>query len=171
MSIVYLAIGSNLGDRHENIETAKMLLLENNINILHYSSIIETIPAGGPPDQPNFLNGVIKIETNLNPDDLLDLLKTIESKLGRKKTVRNGPRTIDLDILLYDQLKYQTEQLTIPHPRMLKRDFVMNPLKEIDPQLTAIFINENSESSDDAKHQQDLASGGPRHRRINGGRN
>lgn len=170
MSIVYLAIGSNLGDRHENIETAKMLLLENNINILHCSSIIETIPAGGPPDQPNFLNGVIKIETNLNPDDLLDLLKTIESKLGRKKTVRNGPRTIDLDILLYDQLKYQTEQLTIPHPRMLKRDFVMNPLKEIDPQLTAIFINENSESSD-AKHQQDLASGGPRHRRINGGRN
>jgi 2-amino-4-hydroxy-6-hydroxymethyldihydropteridine diphosphokinase len=64
------------------------------------------------------------------------LLKTIESKLGRIETVRNGPRPIDLDILLYDQLKLQTPQLTIPHPRMLERDFVMNPLNEIDPQLT-----------------------------------
>jgi 2-amino-4-hydroxy-6-hydroxymethyldihydropteridine diphosphokinase len=136
MAIVYLAIGSNLGDRAENIKLAKTHLATNNINILQCSSIIETAPQGGPPNQCHFLNGVLKVETGLLPRELLALLKTIESKLGRIETVRNGPRPIDLDILLYDQLKLQTPQLTIPHPRMLERDFVMNPLNEIDPQLT-----------------------------------
>ena len=136
MAIVYLAIGSNLGDRKENIETALSLLTENNISILQRSNIAETIPVGGPPDQGKFLNGVCKVETILRPQELLDLLKVIEFKLGRKKTARNSPRPIDLDILLYDQIKYQTSQLTIPHPRMLERDFVMDPLREIAPQLT-----------------------------------
>lgn len=136
MSIVYLALGSNLGNRQENIETAKKLLTESNIAILQCSSIIETAPVDCPPNQRNFLNGVLKIETTLPPQELLDLLKGIETQLGREETVRNGPRPIDLDILLYDRIKYQTSQLTIPHPRMLERDFVMNPLREIDPQLT-----------------------------------
>jgi len=141
MAIVYLGIGSNLGNRKENIETAKTHLAENNISILQCSSMIETKPLGGPPNQRNFINGVIKIETNLGPKDLLGLLKTIEQKLGREETVRNGPRPIDLDILIYDRLQYQTPQLTIPHPRMLERDFVMNPLREIDPQLTEELIH------------------------------
>ncbi len=141
MAIVYLGIGSNLGDRKANIATAKMLLEKNNITIIQCSRIIETNPVGGPPSQPNFLNGVLKVETDLKPKDLLDRLKAIEQTLGRKVTVRNGPRTIDLDILLYDQLQYQTPQLTIPHPRMLKRDFVMNPLKEISPHLAKELIH------------------------------
>ena len=141
MAIVYLGIGSNLGNRKANIAAAKMLLENNNIEILQCSRIIETDPVGGPPDQPNFLNGVIKIKTNLEPKDLLNNLKAIERKVGRKATVRYGPRAIDLDILLYDQLQYQTPQLTIPHPRMLKREFVMNPLKEIAPHLAKELIH------------------------------
>lgn len=136
MAIVYIAIGSNLGNREENIETALALLTENNVVILQRSSIIESIPIGGPPDQNNFLNGACKVQTNLPPQELLDLLKVIESKLGREHTVRNGPRPIDLDILLYDQLTLKTSQLIIPHPRMLERNFVMDPLREIAPQLT-----------------------------------
>jgi len=135
MAIVYLAIGSNLGNRKENIKTAKTLLAENNIVLLQCSRIIETAPVGGPPNQQCFLNGILKIETVLRPQELLDFLKMIECKLKREKTVRNGPRPIDLDILLYDQLQYQTPQLIIPHPRMLERDFVMDPLREINPQL------------------------------------
>ena len=135
MAIVYLAIGSNLGNRKENIKTAKKLLAESNIVLLQSSRIIETAPVGGPPKQQDFLNGVLKIETALAPQKLLNLLKAIEHKLKREKTVRNGPRPIDLDILLYDRLQYQTPQLIIPHPRMLERDFVMNPLREINPQL------------------------------------
>lgn len=136
MAIVYLGIGSNLGNRHENIENAKILLAKNNITLLQCSSIIETTPEGGPRNQENFLNGVLKIETILPPQELLDILKVIEARLGRVDAIRNGPRPIDLDILLYDQLQYQTSQLTIPHPRMIERDFVMKPLREIDPQLT-----------------------------------
>jgi len=135
MAIAFLGIGSNLGNRQENIDTAKVLLKENNITIIQCSSIIETKPVGGPANQCNFLNGVIKIETTLPPQDLLDLLKAIELKLGRENSVRNDPRPIDLDILLYDQLQPQTPQLTIPHPRMLEREFVMNPLREIAPHL------------------------------------
>ena len=104
-------------------------------------ALLKQAPVDCPPNQENFLNGVLKIETTLPPESLLNLLKTIERKLGRKKTVKNGPRPIDLDILLYDQLKYQTAQLTIPHPRMLERDFVMNPLKEINPELVRELIH------------------------------
>jgi len=156
MAIVYLGIGSNLGNRKENIKTAKALLKASNIAIVQCSSLIETTPLGGPPDQQNYFNGVVKVETFLPPQKLLDLLKSIESKLGREKTVRNGPRLIDLDILLYDQLQLQTSRLTIPHPRMFERDFVMNPLREIDPQLTAAILNKNGE---------------PRHQLNDGGRN
>ena len=135
MAIVYLGIGSNLGNRKKNIETAITLLKENDITILKCSTAIETDPVGGPPTQEKFLNGVLKIETLLSPHKLLDQLKIIEQQLGRVKTIPDGPRSIDLDILLYDQLDIHTPQLTIPHPRMFKRDFVMRPLKEIEPQL------------------------------------
>ena len=89
---------------------------------------------------------MIKAKRDLPAQELLNVLQSIERKLGRVKTVLNGPRTIDLDILLYDQLKLQTSQLTIPHPRILERDFVMRPLTEIAPDLiSAIFRNENGE--------------------------
>jgi len=135
MAIVYLGIGSNLGKRRKNIEAAIALLKENNIALLKRSSIIETNPVGGPPNQEKFLNGVLKVETQFSPRELLDQLKQIEQKLGRIKTIPGGPRPIDLDILIYDQLDMQTPQLTIPHPRMFQRNFVMQPLREIEPQL------------------------------------
>ena len=136
MAIAYLGIGSNLGNRKKHIESAITLLKKNSIDVLRCSSIIETAPVGGPSNQQYFLNGALKIETELSAQDLLDVLKSIEKKLGRENTERNGPRPIDLDILIYDQLQIQTPQLTIPHPRMIERDFVMRPLHEIEPQLT-----------------------------------
>ncbi|MCK4881603.1 MAG: 2-amino-4-hydroxy-6-hydroxymethyldihydropteridine diphosphokinase [Candidatus Omnitrophica bacterium] len=136
MATVYIGIGSNLGNRKKNIEDAIVSLRKNRIRVLKRSTIIETDPIGGPPNQGKFLNGVLKIQTQLAPQKLLHLLKQIERELGRKKTILNGPRSIDLDILLYDHLKLQTPQLTLPHPRMFKRHFVMNPLKEIEPLLT-----------------------------------
>ena len=135
MAIVYLGIGSNLGNRRKNIETAIRLLRKNRVNVLKISTLIETDPVGGPKDQRKFLNGALKGETEIAPEELLSCLKKIEHHLGRTKTVRNGPRPIDLDILLYNHREVQTPQLTIPHPRMLERDFVMQPLKEIDPEL------------------------------------
>lgn len=137
MSIVYIGIGSNLGNRKKNIETAFSILEERGIHILKISSLIETDPLDGPA-QEKFLNAVIKTETYLSPQELLTQLKSIEKRLGRVPTVRNGPRTIDLDILLYDQLTLNTSQLTIPHPRMFLRDFVMTPLKEIAPEMSAL---------------------------------
>lgn len=109
-------------------------LEDNNIRIRKRSSLIETDPVGGPP-QGKFLNGVLEAATDLSPENLLKCLKTIEQELGRSATIRNGPRTIDLDILLYDDLRVETEELTIPHPRMKEREFVMRPLNEIDPDL------------------------------------
>jgi 2-amino-4-hydroxy-6-hydroxymethyldihydropteridine diphosphokinase len=135
MAIVYLGIGSNLGSRETNIRSAIGLMVEHGLNILKCSTIIETDPVGGPSIQRKFLNGVLKAETELNPKELLILLNGIEYRIGRRRSAPNDPRPIDLDILLYNHLSLQTPSLTIPHPRMLKRDFVMRPLREIEPQL------------------------------------
>ncbi len=130
MSIVYLGIGSNLGDRRDNIEKAIAFLKKEKMKVLKLATLIETEPVGGPK-QGKFLNSVVKIQTELEPQKLLKVLKSIENQMGRVKTVQDGPRPIDLDILLYDNLKLNTPSLTIPHPRMLERDFVLIPLKEI----------------------------------------
>ena len=136
MAIVYLGVGSNLGKRKVNIDSAVKLLEKYKVSVLQSSNMIETAPVNCPPGQRNYLNGVLKVETDLPPNDLLRVLKSIEKKMGRKKTIPNGSRPIDLDILLYNQLKMQTPDLTIPHPRMFERDFVMNPLREIEPQFS-----------------------------------
>lgn len=98
------------------------------------SSIIETDPVGGPPGQGKFLNAVVKIHTDLSPHALLACLQSIELGLGRVRKEHHGPRTIDLDILFYDDVVIQTPELTIPHPLMHEREFVMNPLNEIAPE-------------------------------------
>ena len=128
---------------HKVSEYLMHFLEEYGITVLRCSRIIETTPLECEIPQNNFLNGVLKIQTILTPHELLKLVKTIEHKLGRKKTVKNTPRPIDLDILLYDQLKYQSQTLTIPHPRMFERDFVMKPLKEIEPQISEEMTNAN----------------------------
>ena len=131
MQIAYIGIGSNLGDREDYITRAIELLKATPLTIVEkVSSIYETKPVGGPP-QPNFLNGVIRIATNLSPRALLRRLLEIEQILGRKRTVKNGPRVKDLDILSYGDLEIDEDDLVIPHPRMNDRDFVLKGLNEI----------------------------------------
>jgi len=129
--LCYIGVGSNLGDRKKHIEDAieKLKNIEG-VEVKRVSSIYETEPVGGPK-QGKYLNGAIEIETGLGPRELLGKLQDIEKKLGRKKTVKNGPRTIDLDILLYGDNKIDEPDLKIPHPNMREREFVMKPLKEI----------------------------------------
>ncbi|MCK4982949.1 MAG: 2-amino-4-hydroxy-6-hydroxymethyldihydropteridine diphosphokinase [Victivallaceae bacterium] len=134
MAIIYLGIGSNLGDREKHIQDALNLLPNYGVTTLKQSTLIETDPVGGPP-QGKFLNGALKAETSLDPNALLSCLKSIETELGRKKSMKNGPRPIDIDILLYDNIVINTPMLTIPHPQMLERDFVMRPLQEIEPDI------------------------------------
>jgi len=140
--ISYIGIGSNMGRRKANIHKALEFLRQQDIKIKKISQIIETEPVG-QPKQAKFLNAAIKTETDLNPHRLLDILKDIEKKMGRKKTVKNGPRPIDLDILLYADKIIKSRRLTIPHPRMLERDFAMIPLLEIASDETKKFIRCN----------------------------
>lgn len=142
MARIYLGIGTNMGNRLKNIHQAMDLLEEHGIDVLRISTIIETEPVGGPP-QNRYLNGVIEAETTLKPQLLLQSLKRIEKSLGRVNTVPNGPRPIDLDILLYDTKVIEEPGLIIPHPRMFERDFVMEPLKELAPDLVNKLIYAN----------------------------
>ncbi len=130
MPIVFLGLGSNLGDREKNIRQALELLEADAVIVQKISSIIETDPVGGP-QQGLFLNAAAKVETDLSPHDLLRKIHQIEASLGRVRDVKNGPRTIDIDILLYDDRKVNDLDLIIPHPRMRERAFVMRPLGEI----------------------------------------
>lgn len=133
--IAYIGIGSNLGDKLQNYERAISEILKiDRHRLITKSSLFKTQPIGYTA-QDWFVNGVIKIETDLKPHDLLQALKTIESQLGRAKTFRWGPRTIDLDILFFDDIEIQTEELQIPHPSIQDRGFVLIPLVEIDRNL------------------------------------
>lgn len=140
MSIAYIGLGSSLGDRAGYIQSAVASLQEKGALVLKQSTIIETDPVGGPP-QDKFLNAVVKVETKLSPSELLSTCQAIERQLGRVREVPNGPRTIDLDILLYDRLTIDTPQLQIPHPRMFERAFVLEPLREIEPGLLEESLN------------------------------
>ena len=130
MAHVFLGIGTNIGDRENNIKRAVRLLKKEGIKIKKASLTIETDAVGGPP-QPRFLNTVISIHTNLAPLKLLKKIKRIEKDMGRVSSLRFGPRIIDLDILLYDNLTLNTKELTIPHPRMREREFVLKPLASL----------------------------------------
>ena len=133
MSKIYLSLGANLGDKEGNLEHA-LRLLSGEVAILKKSSLYETEPVGFK-DQPWFLNMVVEGDTNLSPENLLSLTQGIEHEMKRVKTIVNGPRIIDIDILLYEDVAIESELLTIPHPRMLERAFVMVPLYEISPEL------------------------------------
>jgi 2-amino-4-hydroxy-6-hydroxymethyldihydropteridine diphosphokinase len=130
MAIVYIGLGSNLGDRHKNCLRAIELLKQNGLSVKQQSSLYETEP-WGLTEQPEFVNMAVEAETGLAPETLLDLLKKIEKDMGRGDAVRWGPRIIDLDILLYDDITMNTDALTIPHPLMHEREFVLRPLSEI----------------------------------------
>jgi 2-amino-4-hydroxy-6-hydroxymethyldihydropteridine diphosphokinase len=131
--IVYLALGSNLGDRLANLKQA-ISSLTPQLEVKAKSQVYET-PPWGYEDQPKFLNQVIKAKTYLDPEPLLKHLKRLEVALGRKESFPNGPRLIDLDILFYDDQVLNTPALVIPHPRLQERGFVLLPLMDIDPDL------------------------------------
>ena len=132
MAICYLGLGSNLGNRKRNIQLAvKNINLLKDTRILKKSRIISSLPVGGPSGQGNYLNAALKIKTNLDPKNLLKELKKIESDFGRIQGRRFAPRVIDLDILLYADKVIRSKRLTIPHPRMFERDFVVKPLIEV----------------------------------------
>ena len=130
--IVYLGVGSNLGNRFINIEKAKFLLIENNISLISVSKYYET-PSWPNPKNPKFINIVLKAKSLLNPIELLNLCKKIEISLGRKITPKNSPRECDIDIIDYDKM-IKSDGVNLPHPRMHKRSFVLIPLFEIEKQ-------------------------------------
>ena len=131
MPTVFIGLGTNLGKRRRNLAAARRMLGPD-LRLTAESTVIETAP-WGYPDQPDFLNQVVRAETGLDPAAVLSALKSIEASLGRTPTFRYGPRLIDLDLLYYDDLVLDDPGLTIPHPRLHERDFVLRPLAEIAP--------------------------------------
>lgn len=131
--MVYLGLGTNLGDKQKNLNDA-IRMLENQVGeVEKVSSVIETEPEGFRSDNM-FLNAVVKVRTALSPFEILDITQDVEKSLGRKEKSSNGiyhDRVIDIDILLYDDINISTPRLVIPHPRMAQREFVMTPLTEI----------------------------------------
>ncbi len=144
MHTCYLELGSNTGSREMFIETAiKKINSILNTSVTERSSIIETDPVGYR-NQGKFLNTAIKIKTGLSCRELLNNLHMIENELGRVRTIKNGPRTIDIDILIFDDQHINEVDLIVPHPRMAERDFVLKTLGEIAPEITDKFINEKN---------------------------
>jgi 2-amino-4-hydroxy-6-hydroxymethyldihydropteridine diphosphokinase len=135
MTRAYVGLGANLGDRRATIEQAVELLREAGVEVLAVSSLRETDPVGFE-DQPRFLNGAVAVETILTARELLDLLLETERRLGRTRAgPRFGPRTIDLDLLVYGDAELDEPGLTVPHPRLHERRFALEPLAEIAPGL------------------------------------
>jgi len=130
----FLGLGSNLGDRAYYLEAAILALAGPTIKILATSQIYETEP-WGVMDQPLYWNQVIEVETTLEPLDMLYVCQEIEHRLGRERKLHWGPRTIDIDLLLYDNRVSETEELMLPHPYLEERAFVIAPLREIAPKL------------------------------------
>jgi len=136
MSVVCIAIGSNLGDRWSYLNAAvRRLRADPGLCVLKCSTLYETRPEHCPPESGPFLNAAMVIETDLSPEDLLSLLMRIERQFGRVRSEANSPRTVDLDLLLYGNRIINTPDLTIPHPRMRERSFVLIPLVEIAPEV------------------------------------
>jgi 2-amino-4-hydroxy-6-hydroxymethyldihydropteridine diphosphokinase len=132
----YLGLGSNQGDRLANLRAARSALERRGISVVGSSSVYETAPQGEVLDQPDFLNACLAIDTDLGPQDLLDACKAVEGELGRSAGGElHGPRIIDVDLLILGDLEHRSDRLTVPHPGVRSRRFVMEPLLELDPRL------------------------------------
>ncbi len=137
MNTAYLGLGSNLGNRLAFLRGGRDTLINrSDITLVQASGVYETEAVGGPPDNPLFLNTVLQIETSLSPEKLLETCLAVEDEFGRSRPVRWSPRTLDIDILFYEGQVICEEHLTIPHPRLQERAFVLAPLLEIAPDLT-----------------------------------
>ena len=136
MARAYLSLGSNLGDRLQNLANGVARLETSDCRVLTVSSVYKTKPVGETQEPvPDYLNIAVAVETNLEPKALLKHTQAVEQAGGREKSFRWGPRTIDVDILLYEGVQMATDRLELPHPRMLERAFVLIPLAEIAPDL------------------------------------
>jgi 2-amino-4-hydroxy-6-hydroxymethyldihydropteridine diphosphokinase len=132
----YLGLGSNVGDREGHLRAALESLAAHGVAVDAVSSTYETEPVGEILDQPDFLNAAARVRTSLEPEELLDVCKSIEVERGRMMGgPRHGPRPLDLDLLLLGEFELQTERLTLPHPQVSARRFVLVPLLELDPEL------------------------------------
>ncbi len=129
---IFFSLGSNLGNRKKNLERGCLLLEKMGIRILKRSRIYETEPVGFSC-QPRFFNMVIEGETEKSPEECLSLIKKIEQKMGRIRLFKNSPRTLDIDLLFYDQSVIEEKDLKVPHPEIPRREFVLKPLAEIAP--------------------------------------
>ena len=133
----YLGLGSNVGDPEAHLRAAVEALREHGVEVEAASSLYETEPVGEILDQPDFLNAAVRIRTELEPEALLDLCKAIEVEHGRMLGApRHGPRPLDVDLLLLDDLRLDSDRLTLPHPQLTRRRFVLEPLVELEPDLT-----------------------------------
>jgi 2-amino-4-hydroxy-6-hydroxymethyldihydropteridine diphosphokinase len=134
--IGHLGLGSNVGDRRAHLQAAVDALGEHGVRVVASSSVYDTEPVGEVLDQPEFLNAVVRVETDLEPEALLDACKAVERELGRQVGgVRHGPRPIDVDVLLLGDVSYESERLTLPHAEVTSRRFVMVPLLEVSPEV------------------------------------
>jgi len=131
----FLGLGSNQGDRLVALETARAALPALGVEVTRSSSAYETAPQGQVTDQPDYLNACLEVETGLDPESLLDVCKEIELAMGRDEGVRHGPRPIDLDVLLLGSLEHASDRLSLPHPEVAARRFVLEPLLELDEGL------------------------------------
>jgi 2-amino-4-hydroxy-6-hydroxymethyldihydropteridine diphosphokinase len=136
--VAYLGLGSNLGDRLSNLRAAAELLdSAAGIRVVRRSSVYETEPVGEVPDQPDFYNTVVEIETELEPQELLAACKSVEARLGREEDgPRHAPRPIDVDLLIVGDRTGESDGLVLPHPEITRRRFVLEPLLELDPNLS-----------------------------------
>ncbi len=130
---VLIALGSNIGDREQNLIGALRALERLGVSVTRQSSFYLTEPVGGP-DQEWFLNAVVQAETSFSPQELLRICLQIEGEFGRERRVKNGPRTLDLDVLFYGDERHASDGLEIPHPRLHERRFVLEPLVEVAPE-------------------------------------
>ena len=144
MERIYLSLGSNIGDRARNIARAIGALALHGVKVTKKSSLYETEPVE-MTEQDWFLNGVVEAETDLQPQELMEALLSIEREMGRERVVPKGPRVIDLDILLYESQVVHAAGLEIPHPRIAQRKFVLAPLAEIAPDARHPVLNKTAE--------------------------
>jgi 2-amino-4-hydroxy-6-hydroxymethyldihydropteridine diphosphokinase len=133
----FLGLGSNIGDRRAHLQAAVAALHPHEVTVRAGSAVYETEPVGLVLDQPDFFNACLRVETELDPEGLLQACKAVEREAGRTAGgVRHGPRVIDVDVLLLGDLVYQSDRLTLPHPEVSSRRFVLVPLLELDPELS-----------------------------------
>jgi 2-amino-4-hydroxy-6-hydroxymethyldihydropteridine diphosphokinase len=158
----FLGLGSNVGDRRANLQAALNALPAHGVRVLASSSTYDTDPVGEVLDQPDFLNACVRVETDLDPEGLLDACKAVERELGRRAGgVRHGPRPIDVDVLLLADTTYRSVRLTLPHEQVTSRRFVLVPLLELEPGLTVPGAGAAAEALEQLGADGDVRLAGP----------